>query len=247
MPTTLEEAFSLSRIAEARYEDERPTIAIAKPNNVTARVQVQDLEQTTQGRGDKPNHILLVTIHHMLYPITVEVLHQVFSPYGYVKKVVIFHKSSPDEVDNTKSPLFVDTYGNGGHDSETSGLVIPAEEVVDSGHSFTFSSLVKHGSPRVLQPWEIIGADASANYGDRSAVPGGRRITRRSLVGMDVVLLYALGSERWKKIKVEVLRPRKRKAEEEKGDEMDGNAIANLQLALADGVLSSIEEKKSAK
>ncbi|GJZ65614.1 retrovirus-related pol polyprotein from transposon TNT 1-94 [Tanacetum coccineum] len=30
-------------------------------------------------------------------------------------------------------------------------------------------------------------------------------------------------------------------------DEMDGNAIANLHLALADGVLSSIEEKKSAK
>ncbi|GJW52503.1 gag-pol polyprotein [Tanacetum coccineum] len=30
-------------------------------------------------------------------------------------------------------------------------------------------------------------------------------------------------------------------------DEMDGNAIANLHLALADGVLSSIKEKKSAK
>nr|GEX87363.1 retrotransposon protein, putative, Ty3-gypsy subclass [Tanacetum cinerariifolium] len=83
-----------TRIAESRYEDERPTIAIAKPNNITARVQVQDLEQTTQGRGDKPNHILLVTIHHMLYPITVEVLHQVFSPHGYVEKVVIFQKSA---------------------------------------------------------------------------------------------------------------------------------------------------------
>nr|GFB25656.1 Gag-Pol polyprotein [Tanacetum cinerariifolium] len=32
-----------------------------------------------------------------------------------------------------------------------------------------------------------------------------------------------------------------------KWDEMDGNAIANLHLALADGVLSSIEDKKSAK
>ncbi|GJU80528.1 hypothetical protein Tco_1282893 [Tanacetum coccineum] len=32
-----------------------------------------------------------------------------------------------------------------------------------------------------------------------------------------------------------------------KWDEMDGNAIANLHLALADGVLSSIEEKKRAK
>nr|GEX68728.1 hypothetical protein [Tanacetum cinerariifolium] len=36
-PTTLGEAFSLARIAEARFEDERPTIAIAKPNDLTAR------------------------------------------------------------------------------------------------------------------------------------------------------------------------------------------------------------------
>nr|GFB42871.1 Gag-Pol polyprotein [Tanacetum cinerariifolium] len=35
--------------------------------------------------------------------------------------------------------------------------------------------------------------------------------------------------------------------DDNKWDEMDGNAIANLHLALADGVLSSIEEKKSAK
>ncbi|GKC61975.1 polypyrimidine tract-binding protein homolog 3, partial [Tanacetum coccineum] len=30
----------------------------------------------------------------MIYPITVKVLHQVFSPLGYVKKVVIFQKSA---------------------------------------------------------------------------------------------------------------------------------------------------------
>ncbi|GKC61061.1 gag-pol polyprotein, partial [Tanacetum coccineum] len=35
--------------------------------------------------------------------------------------------------------------------------------------------------------------------------------------------------------------------DDSKWDEMDGNAIANLHLALADGVLSSIEEKKNAK
>ncbi|GKC24310.1 hypothetical protein Tco_1026460, partial [Tanacetum coccineum] len=50
-----------------------------------------------------------------------------------------------------------------------------------------------------------------------SSVPEGRRITGGSLVGMDVGLSYALGSGRSKKKKVEVLRPRKRKAEEEKG------------------------------
>ncbi|XP_054811852.1 polypyrimidine tract-binding protein homolog 3-like [Prosopis cineraria] len=48
----------------------------------------------SQGRGDEPNRILLVTIHHMLYPITVDVLNQVFSPHGYVEKVVTFQKSA---------------------------------------------------------------------------------------------------------------------------------------------------------
>lgn len=42
----------------------------------------------------QPNRILLVTIHHMLYPITVEVLHQVFSPHGIVEKIVTFQKSA---------------------------------------------------------------------------------------------------------------------------------------------------------
>ena len=35
--------------------------------------------------------------------------------------------------------------------------------------------------------------------------------------------------------------------DDKKWDEMDVNTIANLHLALADGVLSSTEEKKSAK
>ncbi|GJR21839.1 polypyrimidine tract-binding protein homolog 3 [Tanacetum coccineum] len=197
-PTTLGEANSLARITEACYEDERPTIANAKPNDLTARVQVQDLEQTTQGRGDEPNRILLVTIHHMLYPITMEVLHQVFSPHG-------------------------------GDDSETSGLVTPAEEVADSGHSSTLSSLVEHGRERTRLQAMVTGrpyrgycktegspekqmgnvrlgnmggdwgfphwgADASASYGDGSAVPGVRRITGGSHIGMDAGLLIGIFS-----------------------------------------------------
>ncbi|KAJ0973292.1 hypothetical protein J5N97_021251 [Dioscorea zingiberensis] len=55
-------------------------------------------EQSSQGRkGDQdaqPNRIILVTIHHLLYPITVEVLHQVFSPHGFVEKIVTFQKSA---------------------------------------------------------------------------------------------------------------------------------------------------------
>ncbi|XWS15286.1 hypothetical protein CRYUN_Cryun35bG0082600 [Craigia yunnanensis] len=52
------------------------------------------MDQNAQGRGDEPNRILLVTIQHMLYPITVEVLHRVFSPHGFVEKIVTFQKSA---------------------------------------------------------------------------------------------------------------------------------------------------------
>lgn len=55
-------------------------------------------DQNTPGRktdqDSQPNRILLVTIHHMMYPITVEVLHQVFSPHGFVEKIVTFQKTA---------------------------------------------------------------------------------------------------------------------------------------------------------
>lgn len=56
--------------------------------------ELTTVDQNAQGRGDEPNRILLVTIHHLLYPITVEVLHQVFSPHGFVEKIVTFQKSA---------------------------------------------------------------------------------------------------------------------------------------------------------
>nr|GEU94083.1 retrovirus-related Pol polyprotein from transposon TNT 1-94 [Tanacetum cinerariifolium] len=143
MPTTLGEDFSLACIAKAPFEDERSTIAITKPNKLTARVHVQDLEQTTQRRGDEPNRILLVAIHHMIYPITVEVLHQVFSPLGVArepKKHICYYYwencfliLNAEEADNIKPPLFSDTFGNnGGDESKTSGPETPAREVVDN-------------------------------------------------------------------------------------------------------------------
>lgn len=54
-------------------------------------------------KDSQPNRILLVTIHHMLYPITVEVLHQVFSPHGYVEKIVTFQKSAGQALSFTLS------------------------------------------------------------------------------------------------------------------------------------------------
>uniref|UniRef100_A0A803KX79 RRM domain-containing protein n=1 Tax=Chenopodium quinoa TaxID=63459 RepID=A0A803KX79_CHEQI len=52
----------------------------------------------TQGRKSdtdgQPNRILLVSIHQVIYPMTVDVLNQVFSPYGFVEKIVTFQKSA---------------------------------------------------------------------------------------------------------------------------------------------------------
>ncbi|KAL5728841.1 hypothetical protein ACHQM5_001876 [Ranunculus cassubicifolius] len=61
--------------------------------------ELTTMDQNSSGRtnGDQdtqPNRILLVTVHHLLYPITVEVLHQVFSPNGFVEKIVTFQKSA---------------------------------------------------------------------------------------------------------------------------------------------------------
>nr|GEX70963.1 retrotransposon-related protein [Tanacetum cinerariifolium] len=111
-PTTLGEAFSFVRIVEAHFEDKRSTIAIAKPNELTANVHVQDLEQTTRERGDEPNPIQLVMIDYMIYPITVEVLNKIFSPQGGV-----------DE-------------------SETLGPKTPVKEVVDNGNGSALIFLV---------------------------------------------------------------------------------------------------------
>ena len=52
----------------------------------------------------QPNRILLITIHHMQYPITVDVLHQVFPPHGFVEKMVTFQKSAGQLLEVSFSP-----------------------------------------------------------------------------------------------------------------------------------------------
>lgn len=44
--------------------------------------------------GGPENHILLFTVQNPLYPITVEVMNQICSPYGDVQRIVVFEKSS---------------------------------------------------------------------------------------------------------------------------------------------------------
>nr|GEY25140.1 hypothetical protein [Tanacetum cinerariifolium] len=51
--TTLGEAFSLAHITEARFEDERSTTTIVKPNDLNIGVHVQDLEEMTRHKPNK--------------------------------------------------------------------------------------------------------------------------------------------------------------------------------------------------
>jgi len=39
-----------------------------------------------------------VQIENMVYPVTVDALHTVFSPYGFVQKIAIFEKSGQHQV-----------------------------------------------------------------------------------------------------------------------------------------------------
>eukprot|EP01114_Cavostelium_apophysatum_P000942 TRINITY_DN1081_c0_g1_i1.p1 TRINITY_DN1081_c0_g1~~TRINITY_DN1081_c0_g1_i1.p1 ORF type:complete len:542 (+),score=117.86 TRINITY_DN1081_c0_g1_i1:243-1868(+) len=43
---------------------------------------------------DNPSRILLVTVLNLVYPVTIDVLHQVFSKFGVVQKIVIFQKNA---------------------------------------------------------------------------------------------------------------------------------------------------------
>ncbi|GJT93393.1 hypothetical protein Tco_1082238 [Tanacetum coccineum] len=52
-PKTLGEAFALVRITEARFEDERATTVIAKPNDLNIAVLVKDIEETTLHTSNK--------------------------------------------------------------------------------------------------------------------------------------------------------------------------------------------------
>ncbi|KAF1860866.1 hypothetical protein Lal_00000280 [Lupinus albus] len=76
------------------YENVQPNI---RGRNVyvqfSSHQELAPMDQN-QGRADEPNRILLVTIHHVLYPMTVDVLHRVFSPHGSVEKIVTFQKSA---------------------------------------------------------------------------------------------------------------------------------------------------------
>ncbi|GKD24543.1 hypothetical protein Tco_1230757 [Tanacetum coccineum] len=149
-PTTLGEAFSFARITEARFEDERSTIAITKPNELTAHVHVQDLEQTNRGRGDKPNRILLgCNIYESCRQLDIQFSNLEELQENQEEHICYYYWENcfsilnVEEADNTKSPLSADTFSNSGVDeSETSSPKTHAKEVVDNTNGSALICLV---------------------------------------------------------------------------------------------------------
>ncbi|XP_065203228.1 polypyrimidine tract-binding protein 2 isoform X3 [Planococcus citri] len=69
-------------------------------SNASAQAALQ-AAQALSGNSDTqggPNTVLRVIIEHMLYPITLDVLHQIFSRYGNVLKIVTFTKNNTFQV-----------------------------------------------------------------------------------------------------------------------------------------------------
>ncbi|CAF4202754.1 unnamed protein product, partial [Rotaria magnacalcarata] len=55
-----------------------------------ALAQATDLYEIAQRGG--PNCVLRVSIINLLYPVTIDVLHQIFSRFGTVLKIITFTK-----------------------------------------------------------------------------------------------------------------------------------------------------------
>lgn len=54
----------------------------------------QELDTKRAASSDTPNHVILVTVQNMVYPITIDVLYQIFSRYGAVHKIVCFNRNA---------------------------------------------------------------------------------------------------------------------------------------------------------
>ncbi|GJY18671.1 hypothetical protein Tco_0390162 [Tanacetum coccineum] len=171
------EAFSLARIAEARYEDERSTIAIAKPNDLIATNDIS-ARNSLQRRNIYEGCCQLDIQFSNLEELQPNQDEKIF--YYYWK--ICFSILNVDEADNTKPSLFADTFGNNrGDDSETSGPRVRLQAMV-MGRPYQGV----RGSPEEAS-WEWI----SDSHTPREADVGRRKRVK----------CYVQGSGRWKRKK----------------------------------------------
>uniref|UniRef100_T1HJ76 RRM_8 domain-containing protein n=1 Tax=Rhodnius prolixus TaxID=13249 RepID=T1HJ76_RHOPR len=69
--------------------------------NASAQAALQAAQALSGHTGDTqggPSTVLRVVIEHMLYPITLDILYQIFSRFGKVLKIVTFTKNNSFQV-----------------------------------------------------------------------------------------------------------------------------------------------------
>ena len=78
-------------------------LSLQTHSNATASAQAAlQAAQALAGAGEKqsggPNTVLRVIVEHMVYPVTLDVIFQIFSRVGKVMKIVTFTKNNTFQV-----------------------------------------------------------------------------------------------------------------------------------------------------
>lgn len=78
------------RIIYIQFSNHKELKTDTSPNQMRAQAVLQALQQTEGG----PNHVLRAVVENMIYPITIDVLHTIFSKFGVVLKIITFNKGN---------------------------------------------------------------------------------------------------------------------------------------------------------
>ncbi|XP_076805027.1 polypyrimidine tract-binding protein 1-like [Clavelina lepadiformis] len=78
------------RVTYVQYSNHKELKTDNSPNQMKAMAVLQAMQQTEGGT----NHVLRVVVENMLYPITLDVLHTIFSKFGVVLKTITFNKNN---------------------------------------------------------------------------------------------------------------------------------------------------------
>ena len=78
------------RVTYVQYSNHRELKTDDSPSQQKAQATLQAMQQTEGGT----NHVLRVVVENMMYPITLEILHKIFSKFGVVLKTIIFNKNN---------------------------------------------------------------------------------------------------------------------------------------------------------
>jgi len=78
------------RIMYIQFSNHKELKTDNSPNQQKVQAVLQAMQQTEGG----PNHVLRVVVENMLYPITLEILHTIFTKFGVVLKTITFTKNN---------------------------------------------------------------------------------------------------------------------------------------------------------